>query len=55
MHRAPERRVFFIDVGNMPPHKAQQYLEKIKYEVQQKRVPNKNKDGANVADALTIQ
>jgi hypothetical protein len=43
--------VFFIDVGNMPPHKAQQYLEKIKYEVQQKRVPNKNKDGANVADA----
>ena len=51
VHRAPERRVFFIDVGNMPPHKAQQYLEKIKYEVQQKRVPNKNKDGANVADA----
>ena len=51
VHRAPERRVFFIDVGNMPPHKAQQYLEKVKYEVQQKRVPNKNKDGQNVADA----
>ena len=51
VHRAPERRVFFIDVGNMPPHKAQQYLEKVKYDVQQKRVPNKNKDGQNVADA----
>ena len=51
VHRAPERRVFFIDVGNMPPHKAQQYLERVKYEVQQKRVPNKNKDGGNVADA----
>ena len=51
VHRAPERRVFFIDVGNMPPHKAQQYLERVKYEVQQKRVPNKNKAGENVADA----
>ena len=35
VHRAPERRVFFIDVGNMPPHKARQYLEQVKYEVQQ--------------------
>ena len=51
VHRAPERRVFFIDVGNMPPHKARQYLEQVKYEVQQKRVPNKNKDGNGVADA----
>lgn len=51
VHRAPERRVFFIDVGNMPPHKAQQYLERVKYEVQQKRVPNKNGSGQNVADA----
>jgi hypothetical protein len=51
VHRAPERRVFMIDVGNMPPHKAQQYLERVKYEVQQKRVPNKNNKGNNVADA----
>jgi hypothetical protein len=40
-----------IDVGNMPPHKARQYLEQVKYEVQQKRVPNKNKAGENVVDA----
>ena len=51
VHRAPERRVFMIDVGNMPPHKARQYLEQVKYEVQQKRVPNKNKAGENVVDA----
>jgi hypothetical protein len=51
VHRAPERRVFFIDVGNMPPHKARQYLEQVKYEVQQKRVPNKGKDGGSVVDA----
>lgn len=38
--RAPERRVFMIDVGNMPPHRAKAYLEAIKNEVRQKRVPN---------------
>jgi hypothetical protein len=51
VHRAPERRVFMIDVGNMPPHKARQYLEQVKYEVQQKRVPNKKADGSGVVDA----
>ena len=51
VHRAPERRVFFIDVGNMPPHKARQYLEQVKYEVQQKRVPGKASDGSSVADS----
>ena len=51
VHRAPERRVFQIDVGNMPPHKARQYLEQVKYEVQQKRVPNKKADGSGVVDA----
>jgi len=51
VHRAPERRVFFIDVGNMPPHKARQYIEQVKYEVQQKRIPGKNKDGGSIADA----
>lgn len=51
VHRAPERRVFFIDVGTMPPNKAQQYLERIRYEVQQKRVPSRTGGGANVTDA----
>lgn len=51
VHRAPERRVFFIDVGNMPPHKAQQYLEQVKYEVQQKRMPSVDSEGNSIGDA----
>lgn len=27
--RAPERRVFYIDVGNMPPQKAEQYIQEL--------------------------
>lgn len=51
VHRAPERRVFMIDVGNVPPHKAKQYLEQVKYEVQQKRIPSKNSQGQSIADS----
>lgn len=40
--RAPERRVFSIDVGNMPPQRAKAYLEAIKNEIRQKRVPNES-------------
>lgn len=38
--RAPERRVFYIDVGNMPAPRVKQYLEGIKNEIRQKRMPN---------------
>lgn len=38
--RAPERRVFFVDVGNMPPQRVKAYLESVKNEVRQKRMPN---------------
>jgi hypothetical protein len=38
--RAPERRVFYIDVGNMPPNRVKQYLEQIKNDIRQKRAPN---------------
>lgn len=51
VHRAPERRVFFIDTGNAPPHKARQYLEQVRLEIQQKRLPNKNNQGQSVIDA----
>lgn len=40
--RAPERRVFFIDVGNMPPQRIKAYLESIKTEMKQKRIPNES-------------
>lgn len=51
IHRAPERRMFFIDVGTMPPNKASQYLERVKYEVQQKRIPSRSGGGSNVMDS----
>lgn len=51
VHRAPERRMFFVDVGSMPPNKAQAYLEKVKYEVQQKRIPSRTGGGGNVSDS----
>lgn len=40
--RAPERRVFYVDVGNMPPQRVKQYLEQVKNEMRQKRVPSQN-------------
>jgi hypothetical protein len=38
--RAPERRVFYIDVGNQPPQRVKQMLEQIKNDIRQKRIPN---------------
>jgi len=29
VQRAPERRVFYIDVGNMPTHLAMQFVERV--------------------------
>ena len=40
IQRAPERRAFYIDVGKMPPQRVKTYLEQIKNEIKQKKVPN---------------
>jgi hypothetical protein len=48
--RAPERRIFYIDVGQMPPHKASAYLEKVKNEMHQKRIPNRNSANNTITD-----
>lgn len=40
IQRAPERRVFYIDTGEMPPQRKKQYLETIKNEIRQKKVPS---------------
>lgn len=45
--RAPERRVFYIDVGNMPQQRVKQYLESIKNDIRQKRVPSSSSSGSN--------
>lgn len=45
--RAPERRVFYIDVGNMPAQRVKQYLEQVRTDIRQKRYVNSanNKNG----------
>jgi hypothetical protein len=49
--RAPERRVFKIDVGNMPSHLAMQFVERVKNEMHQRRIPTNNGGGASMMDA----
>jgi hypothetical protein len=51
IQRAPERRVFHIDVGNMPPHLAMQFVERVKNEIWQRRIPSQTGGGANVIDS----
>lgn len=50
VQRAPERRVFYIDVGKMPPQRTKQYLETIKNEIKQKKIPSMN-GGCNEVDS----
>jgi hypothetical protein len=38
--RAPERRVFKIDVGNIPPQDVPQYMEKVKTEMKRNQMVN---------------
>ena len=49
--RAPERRVFKIDVGNMPSHMAMQFVERVKNEIHQRRIPSHTGGGANIMDS----
>ena len=51
VQRAPERRVFYIDVGNMPTHKARAHLERIKNDIHQRRIPSKTGGGQNITDS----
>ena len=43
--RAPERRVFYIDVGSLSGPRAMQYVERIKNEIYQRRIPNRTGGG----------
>jgi len=51
IQRAPERRIFYVDVGNMPAHMAMSFVEKVKNEIQQRRIPSATGGGASVVDA----
>ena len=45
IQRAPERRVFHIDVGNMPSHMAMSFVERVKNEIHQRRIPSQSGGG----------
>ena len=49
--RAPERRVFKIDVGNMPSHMAMAFVERVKNEIHQRRIPSNTGGGQNIMDS----
>jgi len=51
IQRAPERRIFYVDVGNMPAHMAMSFVERVKNEIQQRRIPSATGGGANLIDA----
>jgi len=51
VQRAPERRVFYIDVGNMPSHMAMSFVERVKNEIHQRRIPTRTGGGATVMDS----
>ena len=51
VQRAPERRIFKIDVGNMPTHMAMAFVDRIKNEVHQRRIPTQTGGGQNMMDA----
>jgi hypothetical protein len=51
VQRAPERRIFKIDVGNMPSHMAMAFVERVKNEVHQRRIPTQTGGGQNMMDA----
>ena len=50
VQRAPERRMFKIDVGNMPSHMAMAFVERIKNEIHQRRIPSPH-GGQSIVDA----
>ena len=51
VQRAPERRVFYIDVGNMPSHLAMSFVERVKNEVNQRRLPSVSGGSNSVVDS----
>jgi len=51
VQRAPERRIFKIDVGNMPSHLAMAFVERVKNEMHQRRIPTITGGGTNMMDA----
>lgn len=50
--RAPERRVYYVDVGDLPPQKAESYVNQIRLKMRQRQV-TKGKDVSTEFDPHT--
>lgn len=48
--RSPERRIFYIDVGQLPPYKAEAFVERMKDQFRKKKVQTARGTGANAVD-----
>jgi len=48
--RAPERRVFYIDVGQLPPFKAEAFVDRMKDQFRKKKVGTSSGAGANAIE-----
>ena len=51
VQRAPERRVFKIDTGDLPETMAMAYVERMKNEIHQKRIPTSKGGSTSMMDA----
>jgi hypothetical protein len=50
LSRAPERRVFYIDVGQLPPFKAEAFVERMKDQFRKKKVGTNQGSGASAVE-----
>jgi hypothetical protein len=48
--RAPERRIFYIDVGQLPPFKAEAFVDRMKDQFRKKKVQTGRGTGASAVD-----
>ena len=48
--RSPERRVFYIDVGQLPPFKAEAFVDRMKDQFRKKKVQSGKGTGVNAVD-----
>lgn len=55
IQRAPERRVFYIDVAHVHPSKVATHLEQVKNEVKQRKIPTVNGGNSSVESIYSPQ
>lgn len=48
INRASEKRVFYVDIGSAPLHKAEKFINDFKNEVKQKKIPTMDRYGNQV-------